>query len=186
MTFLFLDCVLDESFTELEVNVPVDVDVKNENWDLIQVIANHCPFLSSLKFNISKPIASEEMGEAFAQSFLRLKNLTSLTITDLTDDDFCIPFLENLGNSCPKLTHLTIKSKFLFGGDESYAFGYDFIMALVVGKNAQLLPDFSELDMNKAHFHVDLLSPISSSLKHLLLQCVECKSEDYGYLKENE
>jgi len=87
--FPFLDSVLDESFTELEVYIPENVAVKNEATDLIQVIAKNCPNLSSL--NIGKPV-SKKIGKFFALSFLTLKNLTKLTITDLTDDDYCIPF----------------------------------------------------------------------------------------------
>ena len=182
--FLFLDSVLDESFTKLEVKVPEKVAVKDENLDLIEIIAKRSPFLSFLAFNFGKPI-TEDMGKAFAKSFHGLKNLTGLTITDLTDDEYCIPFLENLGTSCPNLTHLTIKSKFLFESK-------DHILALVLGAKAKLLPKVSNLlsrglrtekFMKRAHFHSDLLTPFCNSLKHLLLQCVECKDDDHGRLR---
>jgi len=182
--FLFLDAVLDESFTDLDLRVPVKVAVKDEALDLILLVAKHSPFLSSLNFNFGKPIAAE-MGRSFAQSFLELKHLTSLTITDLTDDEYCIPFLESLGTCCPQLSRLCIKSKFLFESK-------DHILALVLGGKAKLLPKVATLMsrglktekfMKRAHFHPDLLTPFCISLKELLLQCVECKDDNHGRLR---
>ena len=107
------------------------------------------------------------MGAAFAQSFLGLKNLTKLTITDLTDDEYCILFLKYLGMCCPNLTHLTIKSKFLWESSK------DHILALVLGGRAKLLPKIKKLSsrgwntqdfMEQAQFHPNLLSPICISL----------------------
>ena len=124
------------------------------------------------------------MGTSFAQSFLGLKNLTKLTITDLTDDEYCIPFLENIGTCCPNLTHLTIQSNFLWESKNH-------ILALVLGGRAKLLPKIKRLSsrgwntqyfMEQAQFHPNLLSPICISLQHLLLECVECDDDRQGQL----
>ena len=135
--FLFLDSVLDGSFTELELKVPEHVAVKDEKSDLLQLIAKHSPAVSTLKFNFGKAIA-QEMVESFVQSLLQFHHLTMLTIADLTDDEYCIPFLENLGTCCPQLTHLHLKSKFLFESK-------DHILALVLGGKAKLLPKVASL-----------------------------------------
>ena len=182
--FLFLDSVLDESFTELELKVPEHVPVKDEKSDLLQLIAKHSPAVSTLKFNFGKPI-TQEMLESFAQSLLQFQHLTMLTIADLTDDAYCIPFLENLGTCCPQLTHLHLKSKFLFESK-------DHILALVLGGKAKLLPKVATLMsrglktekfMKRAHFHPDLLAPFCITLKEVLLQCVECKDDNHGRLR---
>ena len=43
--FLFLDCVLDEHFEDFELRISEDIPVKDENSDLVEVIANRSPSL---------------------------------------------------------------------------------------------------------------------------------------------
>ena len=170
---------MDENFEELIVKIQERVAVKDENSDLIQVVAKQSPFLSSLEFNFGKPITAE-MGATFAQSFLQLKYLTSLTITEMTDHSYCIPFLENLGTNCPKLEQLCIKSEFIFEARH--------ILALLIGEQLKLFPkltalmEISELStqmiMQRTRIYPKHLTPICNSLKSLLLQCVQC--QDYG------
>ena len=154
---------------------PEKYPVKDRNSDLIQVITKHSPLLSSLEFNFGKSNINW-LGESFTQYFLGLKNLTRLAIADLADDEDSIPFLENIGTSCPQLTHLSLKSKSLFESKTPF-------LAPVLGQNAKLLPKVSNLFsrglrtekfMKRAHFHSHILTPFCSTLKHLILPCVEC------------
>ena len=55
--FLFLNCVLDQYFEDLKLNIPINVKVKDESTDLIEIIAKRSPFLSSLTFNLSIQLA---------------------------------------------------------------------------------------------------------------------------------
>ena len=155
---------------------PDKFTVKDRNSGLIQVITKHSPLLSSLELNLGKSNIEDWLGKSFAQSFLGLKNLTRFIIADLADDEYAIPFLENIGTSCPQLTHLSLKSKSLFESKTPF-------LAPVLGQNAKLLPKVSNLFsrglrtekfMKRAHFHSHILIPFCSTLKHLILPCVEC------------
>lgn len=107
--WVFLDCVLDESFQELETYLSFREAEPNSN--LIPTIAKRSPLLKQLKLNF-KFMGDWSRNKSDWEPLIRplnfLHNLTSLTLFHL-QTDFEPNILSFIGKCCPSLSHLCLK-----------------------------------------------------------------------------
>ena len=172
---LFLDCILDDSFSKLTCLVqhfpqkPI-LDGKFYPVRLLEVISDRSPLLQTLSLTIPthwRLMNSEKLCASFGKSFQNLKHLTDLYL-NWQDFEGMVFFFTHLGNSCSQLKQLTLGNSVNFGKKER--------LALVLGKHASLLPQYLMKKTNENHgnniqcllqFSEENVSPLCKSLECL-------------------
>ena len=169
--YSFLDCILDNSFTILNFfPIPLPSEAVGSDGQLyltkvVDLLTARCPDLYCLwiKHDLQWQI-SREMQATYSKSFFGLKNLTNLSLTQLSNSDDFIQFFTHLGNSCPNLDHL----KFI---EHTLNIGMKQLLALVLGEEVdQFMQKFiteQEEPENNIHllqFPDDATTPICRSL----------------------
>ena len=172
---LFLQCVLDDSFTELKLSSQLFRSAADRTTthsvDLITLVALHCSNLRSLHVqNCERWEFTMEMEPILTNSLSKLKYLTKLELSFTTTGD-CVPFFTQVGTCCPKLEEMTLvlsSGKPIIGKDQ--------ILALVLGERTRHLKASTkdELFGEDSHLHrlqfaSDHITPICSSLQHFRL-----------------
>jgi len=168
----FLDCVLDESFKELETHAAFPGAKPDSR--LISTIANGSSKLQKLKIDFSStdksPLWLYEDKSLFT-SLSSLKNLTDLNLHELHENHRSV--LTLIGNSCPLLTHLSISGFRVTEKD---------VLALILGRffyKYFLVLEHEEIEVKKwseSFFFFELfqlpseiLTPFCFTLRHLQL-----------------
>ena len=132
---LFLDCTLDETFTELGLRLPAATcrGPQLDTTKVIETVSKWCPKLERLEAAFSSmpdffawrpppympmTVARET---AFCSHLSALKNLTYLNICWNSSDD-SVPFFSLLGTCCPQMKTLDLPG---------FSFGQCHLLALV-------------------------------------------------------
>jgi len=169
---LFLDCVLDKSFTELDIS-PFTVEC--DPTQLCKIVGNRCSLLNMLELDLENceviektPALSmtREIEDGICQMMKNLNNMTFLNLScSCPPTALCMAFFNSLGSSCPQLTHLELKH---------FPFGTVQLFALMFGSKEELVPNFFRTQargtVNQLHslqFNLKSLTPICSSLMTL-------------------
>jgi len=165
----FLDCVLDNSFTELDTHVVFPKTEPNEKF--VHSICNHSPSIEVLKLNfemVGKSTPIEKLNPIVA-SLSSLVNLTSLSLYLLHKHHR--ELLNYIGISCPRLQHFCITGFRILKKD---------ILALMLGETLKQFPDKEmveeENDVN-LKISTEYLSPFCFTLQHLQLEDLEEKKK---------
>ena len=189
---LFLDCVLDKSFTELDISQFI---VVSDPVNVFKIVGNRCSLLNSLELYDAN---DEELGEipplqmtreiesGICQMLSNLKNLTTINLSCVCQPNtLCLAFFNSLGSSCPQLTHLEL---------EHFPFGTRQLFALMFGMKEGLVPHFFKSQprgtVNQLHslqFSSESLTSICSSLKTIKSERPSyTEVEDYYYYRPEE
>ena len=170
---LFLNCILNNSFSVLDFEKDhlhqssiLPLDDHCSPITIVNTAAQWCPSLRKIAFVIEHSELPLKSWEAqWIQSFAQFKFLAKLELTWLSSSD-CIQFFTHLGSSCPNLKHLKLKQ---------LPFQLDQQLALVLGKQAALIPLSVKEDLWRSEGHLHLLSfakefdlaPMCQSLEYL-------------------
>jgi hypothetical protein len=159
----FLDCVLDNSFTELETWVAFPEAEPNEKF--VHSICNRSPSIEKLKLNFETVWKSTFLMVKLHPIISSLSTLTHLTSLSLYHVHHRYSGLLNyIGTSCPKLHHLCITGFYIINED---------ILALLLGEKLNQFPDREKVEeKNDINLKImpDALSPFCFTLQHLQLQ----------------
>jgi len=165
---LFLDCILDTSvihFTCLERHLPFDPATPGGKFypvKLLEVLAKRSPLLKSLKLQIPPwhhSLNALGLGTYFGNTFQKLEKLTELDLNWAEDSKVMASFFAALATSCPLLKHLKLGDQVQFGIKQR--------LALVLGTNAHLLPQFVVEKMDDLQFGDEYVTPLCQSLESL-------------------
>ena len=142
--FIFLDCVLDESCTTLDLHLPAWY--ANQQFDttqLVKIVTRRCPLLTKVGFYLKNSTESfweyrpraikpmtVPMETAFCKTLGQLENLTYINICWKSSDN-TIPFFSSLGSFCPQMKTMDLAG---------FACGSEHLLALILGKWAQVVP----------------------------------------------
>ena len=112
---LFLDLVLHESCTELELQLPASyVDRQLDPNKVIKTLVKRTPHMEKLRLSFTsfaeppyiKPM-TVAMETAFCKYLLKFENLTYLNLLWNTSDN-TVPFFSCIGTSCPQVVNKII------------------------------------------------------------------------------
>ena len=134
--WVFLDCVLDNSFTELETWVASPKAEPKEK--LVHSICNRSPSIEILKLNfemVGKSKLLMDKLQPIISSLSTLTHLTSLSLHHLNKRHRGL--LNCIGTSCPKLHHLCITGFYIINED---------ILALMLGETLNQFPDREKVE----------------------------------------
>jgi uncharacterized tellurite resistance protein B-like protein len=160
--WVFLDCVLDNSFTELETWVASPKAEPKEK--LVHTICNRSPSIEILKLNfemVGKSKLLMDKLQPIISSLSTLTHLTSLSLYHLNKRHRGL--LNCIGTSCPKLHHLCITGFLITDKD---------ILALMLGEKLNQFPDGEKVEENidiNLKIRPEVLSPFCFTLQHLQL-----------------
>ena len=188
--WVFLDCVLDETFTNLDIST-LPPNLFEKGHKLFKTIASRAPFLTTLEINFeSTGEISLKMLTALTNCLSSLKHLKDLSLKQLMPSSFpngdYKQFLIHLGSSCSQLTSLCLSS-FDFTCDEEH------LLAVILGGRFPTIPDSAKKklwgtdwsNLHKIQIFKDHLTPICSSLKKLEptypTSEKNCYCKGYGY-----
>ena len=162
--WVFLDCVLDNSFTELETWVAFPEAEPNEKF--VHSICNRSPSIEKLKLNfetVGKSKLLMDKLQPIISSLSTLTHLTSLSLYHLNKRHRGL--LSCIGTSCPKLHHLCITGFQILNED---------IFALMLGEKLNQFPDKEKIedknDIINLKIMPEALSPFCFTLQHLELE----------------
>jgi len=167
--WVFLDCVLDENIVEL--NAHVAFPDASLNPKLIETISLRSPFVSTVKFNFELLRRKSNLELSlipFIRSLSVLSHLTNLSLNKLNKRYRSI--LMHVGQSCPKLTSLSISGFRIVKKD---------IFALIIGEECTTLEHHLESDETLEHklsmlqLNEKKLTPICHTIQHLQLEDVD-------------
>ena len=144
----FLDCVLDESFTSLSLNLPTWYEDQHfDTTKLVKIVTRQCPLLTKVEFYFTEEFVWNHRGPfkhmtvpmetAFCRTLYQLKNLTYINICWKSSGN-TIPFFSCLGSSCPQMKTIELAG---------FACGSEHLLALILGKWAQLFPESAKKKM---------------------------------------
>ena len=163
----FLDCLLDESFTNCGFIGKEDQNdhpfVLVDSVKLLKVLGHRSPLIHTLELTFGLPKKSVPFKPIIGQMLAAFKNLTSLSLDWKTTDRSCLLFYEALGDSCPNLITLQLLGHLPFGIQQ--------VLALMLGKKQELLPQHfleeigDEDALAELQFTPESLTPICNSLK---------------------
>lgn len=164
--WVFLDCVLDSTFEELETHVAFPDSEPNSK--LVQSIAKRASLLQKLKldFSFMKKMTTVEKVAPLITSLSSLLQLTSLNLYQLDSSHKSV--LKLVGNSCPLLSHLSVSGLRLTPKD---------LLSIALGGFADELFDFlpnsethlwdEKVNLGTVKAPVEVLTPICRSLRHM-------------------
>lgn len=163
----FLDCVLDESFEELETHIAV------QDSDpcplLIPTISMRAPLIKKLELNLDlmKKNVDVRKLENVIQSLSSLQHLTELCLVGVTFSSR-LPVMCHIGKYCPLLTHLTVL------GDKNLSNAA--VLALTIGELFNVMfPTENEYcrlidsTMERLVIPPELRTPICSTLRRFII-----------------
>ena len=178
--WVFLDCVLDTSFTELYTHVAFPRSEPNEK--IVQIIGHRSPNIKTLEldFEMVMEQTSLEKLKPIVTSLSGLVHLTSLSLHCLSKHHRNI--LNCIGYSCPKLKHFSVTGFQIVNQD---------ILALVLGDALNLFPEKQvmleeETDIHKFEIAPEYLAPFCSTLQHLELEYIDEKDKLQELRKSRE
>jgi hypothetical protein len=162
--WVFLDCVLDDSFTELETWVAFPEAEPNEKF--VHSICNRSPSIEKLKLNfetVGKSALLMDKLQPIISSLSTLTHLTSLSLYHLNKRHRGL--LNCIGTSCPKLHYFCITGFQILNED---------LFALLLGEKLNQFPDREKVedktDIINLKITPEVLSPFCFTLQHLQLQ----------------
>jgi len=169
--YAYLDCVLDESITELKVpnNLPVTFLHGSNNSNLFEIIAERSPFLSDIHLHFNASFISRRMLSSFPESatmfvtsLQQLRNLTSLSISHMYPE--YRSFFRHVGSSFPALKSLTVVEFSITAED---------ILDVIGGQHHHVTLQ-REANRFAGHLHrfqldPESVTPICATLQHLRL-----------------
>ena len=178
----FFNCVLDESFTTLDIpnqhRPHLGTDAK-----VFEAVSLQSPLLTSLtvNFQITGKGNSLVIQSAFEKCLISLQHLTSLSLdiqknSSAISNCSYISLLSHLGICCPQLADLSLSRKL----------GEEHILALFLGQRASLIPSAAKQkmwgkhwsNMHKVQIANEHLSPICFSLVTLAVGFPVDESKD--------
>jgi hypothetical protein len=167
--WVFLDCVLDNSFTELETHVVFPKTEPNEKF--VHSICNRSPSVEVLKMNFEMVSKSTPMAKLspIISSLSSLVNLNSLSLNLLHKHHR--ELLNCIGISCPRLQHFCITGFRILKKD---------ILALMLGEKLKQFPEKEMVEEEKnviIEILTEYLSPFCFTLQHLQLEDLEEKKK---------
>ncbi|KAI9555851.1 hypothetical protein GHT06_018368 [Daphnia sinensis] len=164
--WVFLDCVLDNSFVELDTHVVFPKTEPNEKF--VQTICSHSPNIEKLKLNfemVAKSTPIEKLNPIVI-SLNTLSKLTTLSLYYLNKHHRTL--LNCIGMSCPRLRHLCITG---------FRFQKKDVLALMFGETICSFADneaiFEEENYVNMKISPAYLTPFCSILQHLQLEDTE-------------
>lgn len=138
--WFFLDCVLDESFNDLEFlstlsptrtegqqNIEYKFDSK-----LLAMISHRCPLIKEVKLANKLKVNTPTLEGIFITSLTSLNYLTRLDLNCTINHTCANLFFTLLGDSCPELKHLVLHSDIPFDIEQ--------MVNLILGPRSELLP----------------------------------------------
>jgi hypothetical protein len=163
--WVFLDCVLDNSFTELETWVAFPEAEPNEKF--VHSICNRSPSIEKLKLNFEtvgkSKLLMDKLQPIISSRLSTLTHLTSLSLYHLNKRHRGL--LNCIGTSCPNLHHLCITGFQILHED---------IFALMLGEKLNQFPDRGKVedknDIISLKIMPEVLSPFCFTLQHLQLE----------------
>ena len=167
--WVFLDCVLDNSFTELDTHVVFPKAEPNEK--IVHSICNHSPSMEGLKLKFEMVEKSTPIDKLYPiiSSLSSLTNLTSLSLYHLNKHHRAL--LDCVGISCPRLRHFCITGFRILKKD---------MLALMLGQTLNRFPDREMVEEeNDVNLKIlpEYLSPFCFTLQHLQLEELEEKKK---------
>ena len=171
VSLFFLDCVLDESVTE--VSVPPFLKITAADWqveegssilvNIVNIVADLSPKVDNFYLlDCQKHLMVVKNGPSFSRAFSQFGSLTQLVIqrAPFTTSD-SLDFFINIGISCPKLICLKVKNIVMETQE---------IIGLVLGPKAvEFLrrTPVTPADLGTYQFSDRNVTPICSSLQHI-------------------
>ena len=135
---LFLDCILDDSFSNLSFfkdcfhsTPPQEEGDQFYPIKLVETISRRCPSVKEIVFYGVEWESSRSSKALWAQALGSLKNLTKLDIGSWSTKSDNMQFFSYLGSSCPNLKYLEL---------DKWPFQLDQQFALVLGPKAKFIP----------------------------------------------
>jgi len=175
----FFNCLLDESFTDFDLTGGEQEYHPFKNFDpleVVPVISRRSPNLKLLSLSFASLELVTTMITPLCTSLKTYNFLTSLTLSSPWATRIAIDYLPlfiSLGQSCPNLICLH------FAGNFAMFLNLQHLLALVLGKKIELLPQQLVLQLNSnnssvAHmqFTPQSVTPICSSLQQLGVYCL--------------
>ena len=178
----FLMCLLDETFIEFDLTGGEEEYHPFKHFDpseLLPVISERSPNLKFIRLSFASLELVASLIPTLCTSLLTFKCLTSLCLTSpwairIVIDS--LPLFSSLGESCPNLIRLQL------AGYLSIFFKFEHLLALVLGKKINLVPQQLILQLNanqyslaQLQFTPQSVTPMCSSIQQL---------EVYGLSKE--
>ena len=176
--WVFLDCVLDSTFQELETHISFPKSEPNPK--LITTIASRSPHLKKLKidFKLMKKELPVEKLIPVVTSLNSLHHLTSLSLFNLEEESHS-PILKFLGKSCPLLSHLSICGFLITKKDVLSIMLGDLVDHLFIDNIEK--PWMEDAVLQSFQVPAELLAPFCSTLRHLELENVHWDSFSARY-----
>ena len=136
---LFIDCILDDSFTECNLHLHFSVFTREQSIEfplqLLKIVAQNAPLIKSLSLC---SFQSYQLGASLAEGLQPLQKLETLLLVDKDrhlsseeQEEVDISFFCSLGECCPNLISLKLKHM---------SFEFHHLIALMFGNKQQLLP----------------------------------------------
>jgi len=163
----FLDCVLDDSFLELQTAAASPFC--NPNAKLIASIATRSRLLNKLVLDFSffeeridEYVPLEKL-QSMILSLSSLKHLSSLSLFRL--NEHYISIMKLIGKSCPSLSYLSINLETKGIEDED-------VVALIMGEQVDQLPSVQIEDngLQRVLVPIESRTPLCFSLRYLILK----------------
>ena len=169
----FLDCVLDNSFKELEMHVAFPGCEPNPK--LIQTIVKRSPLLEKLEldFSLMKTWTKINMLKPMFSPLAFLEHLTELRLLwlkELNKDVKLRPTLLNLvGKSCPLLSTLVVLGGRVFTKKEIYGLFVGDLVQDTIPRGSETAEWFEDYEFSRLKVPEKILVPMCFTLKELRL-----------------
>lgn len=169
----FLDCVLDDSFKELEMHVAFPGCEPNPK--LIQTIVKRSPLLEKLEldFSLMKTGSKISILKPMFSPLAFLEHLTELRLLwlkELNKDVKLRPTLLNLvGKSCPLLSTLVVLGGRVFTKKEIYGLFVGDLVQDTIPKGSETAEWFEDYEFSRLKVPEKFLVPMCFTLKELRL-----------------
>ena len=175
--WFFLDCVLDDSFTDMEfILSTLSLLIRSKqllerehafDMKLLAVVSLCCPSIAQLKLVNILEIDSPELERHFITCVTSLKHLTKLDLNCTMGKSSANLFFTQLGDACCRLTHLYLGRYIPFKTDQQ--------LNLVLGSRAVLFPQsvrdeickIENLSIYFLQFDEEITTQICKSLKYV-------------------
>jgi len=178
---VFLDCVLDDSFEELEIDAVLPYH-QYPDQKVITTIANRSSSLAKLSINFTfmKP---RETLDPFILSLSALQNLTSLSLHEINTGfgannwDNKMSVFKCIGQSCPLLSYLSVSGFTVWKAVLSLIVVGELVDGIMLTKNHRETKWSLDATLQRLRVPPEYLTPLCSTLKHLHIKI----SKSYCY-----
>jgi len=162
----FFDCLLDKSFTSLNLTSRGYHLCPLDSSELLSILIRRSPHIQSLGLYFESSEFAKTLLPTLGPIFKSFKHLTSLDFSSFSlrsNKIDLLPFFTSLGDSCPKLMRLCF--------DKWFTFESDYALALVLGKKHELTHQLNQSilssEMATLVFTSHCITPICSNLQEL-------------------